>query len=188
MTDFSATRFEFENAPRFAQPAASIRTGQDTVFIDVGSRRIDANVSRDGLPVGIHQINPEILGELILDRPITRFTIVSQSVAAGTPVAVGTSIDVTITQPGRLPVGVVAGTLAAFRERPMAEAFQGVIGGNPQARRIIARAAAGPLSGEDEQAVRQIFEAQNAPITDEPGNDIAAAVATLNAINTFGGS
>lgn len=184
--NFSANLNLGDVVARSAQSA--FRTGQDTVFVDVGARRIDANVTRDGLPVGIHQIDQDILGDLIIDRPITRYTIVSQSVPAGTPIAVGTSIDVTITQPGRLPVGVVLGTLTAFRNRTMADAFQGVIAGNPQARRIIARAASGPLSGEDESVVRQIFLNQDVPITEEPGHDIGAALATLNAINAFGGS
>lgn len=171
-----------------ARASSAFRSNQETVFVDVGARKIDANVVRDGISVGVHQIDPDILDEIIIDRPPVRFTIVGQSVAAGTPVPVGTAIDVTLARPGGLPIGVVTGVLTPLRTLSVAEGFERFVAGKPQVRRIVARAGTGVVSAEDEQAVREIFQSQDVAITDEPGHDVDAAIETLRMLNTFGGS
>ncbi|MCA1654974.1 MAG: hypothetical protein LC635_00565 [Pseudonocardiaceae bacterium] len=60
------------------------------------------------------------------------------------------------------------------------------VAGNPQVNRIVGRAAAGPLSAEDEQAVVELFRNQDVAVTDEPGRDVTAAVEALRVLTAFG--
>jgi hypothetical protein len=166
-----------------ARPARAI---QETVFVDVGAKRIDSNVVRDGIPVGIHAIDPEVLGSAIIDRPILRVRIVSQSIPPGTPVPQGSSVNVVLASPFELPVGVIAGTHLGLKQTLMGPAFAQFVANNPQVQRIVARASTGTLSGEDETAVRQIFANQGIDVTNEPGRDVGAAVESLRVLTTFG--
>lgn len=170
-------------SPAAARPARAI---QETVFVDVGAKRIDSNVVRDGIPIGVFQPDPDVLGGAILDRPILRVRIVSQSVPPGTPVPQGTSVNVVMTSPFHLPVGVIAGTHLALKETPMGDAFTAFVANNPQVQRIVARASTGTLSAEDETAVRGIFADRGIDVTEEPGRDVGAAVASLRVLTTFG--
>jgi hypothetical protein len=194
---FGAGGFDFSELVEKTTSAASsgtsrassaFRSNQETVFVDVGARKIDANVVRDGISVGVHQIDQDVLDQIIVQRPPVRFTIVSQSVSPGTPVPVGTAINLTLARPGELPIGVVTGVLTPLRTLSVAEGFDRFVAGNPQVRRIVARAGTGLVSAEDEQAVREIFQNQDVAITDEPGHDVGAAIETLRMLNTFGGS
>jgi hypothetical protein len=167
--------------------AAAFRSTQETVFVDVGARKIDANIVRDGVPIGIHEIDPDVLDDIIVERPPVRLTIVGQSVPARTPVPVGTAIDITLARPGTLPIGVITGVLTPLVQLSIDDGFEQFVAGNTQVRRIVSRAASGALSAADEQAVREIFTAQGVEITDEPGHDVDAAVETLRVLQTFGG-
>ncbi len=170
-----------------AVAASAFRSNQETVFVDVGARKIESKVVRDGIPIGVHEINPDILDDIIVGRPPVRFTIVGQSVATGTPVPVGTAINITLARPGDLPIGVITGVLTPVATLTIDQGFSRFVAGQPQVSRIIARAASGSISGEDEQAVRDLFAAQDVVLVDEPGRDVTAAVETLRMLSTFGG-
>ena len=165
---------------------SNLRSNQDVVYVDVGSRKIDSLITRDGIPIGQHTIDPEILKRIIVDRPVVAFRIVNQSVPAGTPVPQGTTIDVLMARPGNLPLGVVTGVHLDLREQTVEQNFARFI--NPATRRVVARAAEGPLSGEDEQTIKRIFAQNQVEVTEEPGKDVDAALETLRMLTTFGGS
>jgi len=156
------------------------------VFVDVGSRKISSQIERDGVPIGTLPINKTVLDEAILTRPILQVKVVSQSVAPGTPVPVGTTVDLVMANPFTLPVGVIDGVHEQFRETPIREAFDRLVGTNPLVNRIVTHSVGGQLSNEDGAAVRQIFGDAGVDITDQPGSDLNAAVATLVALTTFG--
>jgi hypothetical protein len=156
------------------------------VYVDVGSRKIESQIERDGVPIGVLPINKEILEEAILVRPILQVKVVSQSVPAGTPVPVGTTVDLVMAAPGRLPVGVVSGVHDAFKEFTIADAHAALVADNPLVNRIVTHATEGQLSAEDANAVKEIFSNANVEVTDEPGKDLNAAVATLSMLKTFG--
>jgi len=183
---------DFSSAASGAEPSiaakSAFRSNQETVFVDVGARKIDANVVRDGISVGVHEINQDVLDNIIIERPPIRLTIVSQSVPAGTPVPVGSAIDVTMARPGQLPIGVITGVLTPIATLTVDEGFDRFVAGNPQVRRIVGRAGTGVVTAEDEQAVREIFLNQDIALTDEPGRDVTAAIETLRMLNTFGGA
>jgi len=166
----------------------TLRSNQDVVFIDVGARRIDSNVVRDGLPIGVHTVDPEIFQDIIIDRPVVAFRVVAQTVPPGTPVPQSTAIDVVMARPGNLPVGVITGVLTQVALETVDTAFDRFVAGNADVRHVVARSAQGPLSEADEQIVRTTFTQRGVEITDEPGSDIDAALETLRMLTTFGGT
>jgi hypothetical protein len=169
--------------------AAAFRPNEDTIFVDVGERVIDSNVIRDGVKVGVFELDPDRFEEIFTGRPIVRQRVVSQSIRPGTPVAAGTTVDLVMAQTTRLPVGVIPGVLEAIRDEPMEDIYQRVIVDHEEvANRILARI--GPdnvLPPAEQQQLEVLFEQADLPLTDEPGNDVAAAVETLRAVFTFGG-
>ena len=156
------------------------------VYVDVGSRKIESQIQRDGVPVGVLAVDKDVLDEAILVRPILLVKVVSQSIAPGTPVPVGTTVDLVMAAPGSLPVGVITGVHDHFKDVKISEAYTTLIGDNPLVNRIVTHAAEGQLSPEDTNAVREIFANADAEVTDQPGSDINAAVATLTMLKTFG--
>jgi hypothetical protein len=181
-----ADEIKISDVTAFATGKAG-RSVERTVFIDVGAKRIDANVSRDGLPVGVFRIDKAVFDDIVVTRRPQRLRVVSQSVPPGTAVPLGASIDLVMAPAGDLPIGIVTGTHAALKELPMDAGFDRFIAGKALVPRILARAAAGPLSREDEQAVADLFAGEQVPLTDQPGRDVTAAVETLRALNAFGG-
>lgn len=168
------------SAPVFSMP----------VFVDVGSRKIDSQVERDGVPIVPLQINPDILKDVVLQRPPLLVKVVSQSVAQGTPVPVGTTVDLVMAPPFKLPVGVVSGVHVGIRDLNIGDAYQQLNVQDPRVSRLVARAASNQLDAADRAEVREIFEAadiEGVEITDEPGRDVNAAVETLKVLKTFGG-
>lgn len=168
------------SAPVFSMP----------VFVDVGSRKIDSQVERDGVPIVPLQINPDILKDVVLQRPPLLVKVVSQSVAPGTPVPVGTTVDLVMAPPFKLPVGVVSGVHVGIRDLNIGDAYQQLNVQDPRVSRLVARAASNQLDAADRAEVREIFEAadiEGIEITDEPGRDVNAAVETLKVLKTFGG-
>jgi hypothetical protein len=156
------------------------------VFVDVGSRKIESQIERDGVPIGVLAVNQAVLNEAILVRPILQVKVVSQSVSPGTPVPVGTTVDLVMAPPGNLPVGVITGVHDHFKDIKISDAFTALVADNPLVNRIVTHAAEGQLSSEDTNAVRKIFADAHAEVTDQPGTDINAAVATLAMLKTFG--
>ncbi len=170
-------------------PAVStLRSNQDVVFIDVGARRIEPNVVRDGLPIAVHEIDTDVLNQVVIGEPVILYRIVGQSVRAGTAAPLGTAIDVTMAVPGSLPVSVVRGTHSLLKETSVNDAFGRLVAGKPQAQRLVLRASEGPLGAADEQALKDLFNSAQVPIrNDVPGEDVTAAIETLKMLTTFGG-
>lgn len=164
------------------QPAPAL-----PVYVDVGSRKIESQIERDGVPIGVHAIDTDVLNEAILVRPILNVKVVSQSVAPGVPVPVGTTVDLVMAPPGNLPVGVIKGVHEAFKDITISDAFTSLVADNLLVNRIVTHAAEGQLSPEDTNAVRTIFADAGAEVTEQAGSDIKAAVATLAMLKTFGG-
>lgn len=165
---------------------SKVRSNQETVFVDVGARRIEPNIARDGVPVVAHRIDPEVLKQVVTGEPIIAYRVIDQSVAAGSAVPLGTTVDVVLARPGILPVGIVQGVHQLLQQTRVSEAFDRLVRGKPQAQRLASRAAEGPLSPTDEQVLRDLFQTGDVPIEDVPGRDVKAAITTLQMLTTFG--
>jgi len=154
--DFKVARTAISKESAFGgfrdQPAPAL-----PVYVDVGSRKIESQIERDGVPIGVLPINKEILDREILIRPVLKVRVVSQSVPPGTPVPIGTTVDLVMAFPGTLPVGVISGVHEAFKDVQIAEAFTRLVADNPLVNRIVTNASAGQLSTEDTTAVKKIF-------------------------------
>ncbi len=192
--DFDLPIFRSASNVRISNPATAAAaisgfrptTSSLPVFVDVGSRKIESQIERDGVPIGVLPVDAAILAEAILVRPILQVKVVSQSVAAGTPVPIGTTVDLVMAPPGNLPVGVISGVHDKFKKVKISDAYAALVGTNPLVNRIVTHASEGQLSAEDANAVREIFANAQAEVTDEPGSDLNAAVATLSMLKTFG--
>lgn len=169
-----------------ARELSGLRSNQDVVFVDVGARAVESKVVRDGVPIGVLHIDPEVLQDVIIDRPVVAFRIVGQSVPPGTPVPQGTTVEVTLARPGSLPVGVVSGVHRDLAGRRVEEVFSAFV--TPATRRVLARTAGGPLTAEDEQVVKDVFAQNRVEVGDEPGRDVGAALEALRMLSTFGGT
>lgn len=185
--------FEIERSGDFQiAKATEFRTAANLtrdVFVDVGTTNILSNISRNGVPVGPLAIDPELLGNFIVDKPVLLVKVVSQSVAPGTPVPVGTTINVVMARPFDLPIKVITGVHEAFKDQDLsvAQVFDKIVPEHPEVNGIVTRAIAEQLTPADTVAVKAIFAGAGVEITEEPGHDLNAAVETLKAIKTFGG-
>ena len=178
-----STDFPIAKATEFRTAANLTRD----VFVDVGTTNILSNISRNGVPVGPLAIDHTILDNIIVDKPVLQVKVVKQSIAPGTPVAVGTTINVTLARPGDLPLGVISGVHEALKDRNIATVFGDLVPTHPEVNGIVTRAIAEQLTPADTVAVKAIFAGAGVEITEEPGHDLNAAVETLKAIKTFGG-
>ncbi|NEA30684.1 hypothetical protein [Streptomyces sp. SID13031] len=176
----------FPTAPK-AAAAAKLRSNQEVVFIEVGARQIESNVVRNGVPISVHEIDPDILNDIVIGEPIILYRIVGQSVRPGTPVPLDTVVDLTLARPDRLPVGIVRGVHESLRQTTISDAFNRLVRGKPQAQRLVVRAAEGPLSAVDEQALKDLFLSGDVTIEqDVPGRDVQASIETLKMLTSFG--
>jgi hypothetical protein len=86
-----------------------------------------------------------------------------------------------------MPVGIIDGVVLALTDQPISEVYATFIEGNTEISRILARTAeSGVLSNVDQVVVEETFEANGFSLTDDPGNNIEAAMQTLQAVNIFG--
>jgi len=166
---------------------SKLRSNQDVVFIDVGARQIESNVVRDGIPIAVHDIDPDILNDVVIGEPIILYRIVSQSVKPGTPVPLDTVVDLTLARPNTLPVGIVRGVHEGLRATSIGNAYDRLVRGKPQAQRLVVRASEGPLSSTDVQVLKDLFLSGDVTIEDTvPGRDVQASIETLKMLTSFG--
>lgn len=158
------------------------------VFVDVGTRKIDSNVTRDGVPIGAIPIDRDRFDDFFGGRPEVTHKIVNQSVEPGTPVPIGTKIDLELAEPRRVPVGVVGGVLTDLRETEIGDVFDAFVRENVEVRRVLARVNRPELlTPEDAETITSAMAQGGVELGDEPGRDVSAAFQTLKAGFIFGG-
>jgi hypothetical protein len=181
----SPFRIRLDPSREFTRSTAEL---QDTVFVDVGERVIDAQVVRDGIDVGVFEIDDVRLDDIIGGRRPINQRVVGQSIVPGVAVAVGTAVNLVVANTVLFPAGVITGVLTEVADQPLGELHQRLVVNHPEdTDRILSKVGAGnTLPPAEEARLRAVFEAENIAIGDEPGNDLGAAVATLRAAKTFG--
>ncbi|HEX2051720.1 MAG TPA: PASTA domain-containing protein [Actinomycetota bacterium] len=169
------------------QPIAARVPREDAVFVDVGSRKIDANVSRDGVPIGALPIDRDRFQDFFGGKPAVTHKVVSQSVAPGTPIPVGSKVDLVLAEPRQIPIGVVAGVHLELQDLTIGEVFEDFVADNVDVRRVLARVEdPDHLTPQDENIIKAAFAQQDVDVGDEAGRDAAAAFQTLKAAFVFG--
>jgi hypothetical protein len=168
-----------------ATAASTIQSS--TVFVDVGARKIDANITRDGVAITALPVDRIALDDFFAGRPTVTHKVVSQSVREGTPVPVGTAIDLVLAQPSQIPSRVIEGVHVELRERTFGQIFETAIANNPDLRRVLARTGDPQvLTATDQQIVLSALNSLDVGVSSEPGRDLNAGFQALKAGMTFG--
>ncbi|HEV8249655.1 MAG TPA: hypothetical protein VGQ15_06745 [Gaiellaceae bacterium] len=158
-----------------------------TVFVELGEAAQKAQIARDGVGVAPIPIDADALQNLIVGRPQVVTKVVSQSVAPGTAVPRGTSVDIVLAQPGVLPIDVIRDPHLSLSGRTLSNVYTSFVRDNPAVRNVLARnESAETLSDSDRGVIEAAFQAQEVPITSEPGQTIDHAFRSLQAAFTFG--
>ena len=175
------------SAKRSIDPSAAFRSTDDVVFVDVGSRVIDSAIIRDGINVGVFDIDDSILDDIIVGRPPVVQRVIRQSIEPGTSVAVGTTVNLVMAPTKNLPTGVINGSLVALAQQPLGTIYADFVRDNATASRILGKVGPGnTLPPTETTQFRELFETQGVVLDDQAGNDVSAAIETLRAAHTFG--
>lgn len=158
------------------------------VFVEVGGSAIAANITRDGKRVPNLALDPGVIADIIggaVTRP--RLKVLRQSVEAGRAVEAGTAVDLVLAEPGRLPIGIVAGVHAGLATRTMGDVFATLIAPNAEVARII-RTVDNPaaLSATDRQTLAAALTQAGVGVEAGDTAAMASAFAGLQAASVFG--
>jgi hypothetical protein len=169
-------------------PITSVRTAApSTVFVELGEAAQKAQIARDGIGIAPIALNTDALQNLIVGRPQLVTKVVSQSVAPGTAVPRGTTVDIVLAQPGVLPIDVIRDPHIALSGRTLSNVYETFIRESPDVRNVLARnESADTLSVADRAVIQQAFQSQELPIDNTPGQTIDQAFGSLQAAFTFG--
>lgn len=161
------------------------RTAERLVPIDVGASTTKAEISRGGFALPELTVQPELIGSFLDDLTIVQTKVVTQTIAPGTSVAVGTSIDVVLTQTNDLPVAVIPGIHVAFEGDTMAQLHDRFA--ESAVVRDILRTKTSPaeLTNDDRTALRGALEAEQVTVGSAPGETVDNAFTALQAAFTF---
>lgn len=164
----------------------SFRSNQDLVIVEVGDKSIDAKIEREGIHVGTFEIDPDVLEEIIVG-PAIRQVVLKQSIKPGTPVAIGTAVDLMLAPTKGFPGRTIPGLLKAVSDISLGVLHQQLVDGNSRAKQILTRVGPKNTLPVREQALLiELFTENGYELTGEPGADADAALETLRAANAFG--
>lgn len=157
------------------------------ILVEVGREAIRADVVRNGVALPDLVIDASIISSIL--RPIAIQTkVVTQSVEAGRAVPRGTVVDLTVAEPGRLPIKVFSGVHKALADSAVDDVFSTFIDPNPAIRGILTRVNdPAALTTGDREALRTVLAANNVDLADAPDQDEAAAFTALLAANLLHG-
>jgi hypothetical protein len=162
---------------------ANLAPASTTVFVDVAEEPTRAEVSRGGVPLGEIAVKPELITSFLDALHVVQTKIVEQSIVAGTAVARGTAIDISLADTRTLPVAVVPGVHAAFTDLTMAQ-LNDQWASNAAVRDIIKRrTSADDLTAAERTTLTN--ELQAASVTIDDTNTVDAAFTGIKAAFTF---
>src|SRR5262245_9380667 len=100
--NFAAAEAPAETFTEVAAAAAAPRV-PTTVFVDLSTKPAETQVVREGFKVPTVDLVPDALRDYLAIIPKGQPRVVTQSVAAGTTVTRGTTIDLVLVEPGTIP-------------------------------------------------------------------------------------
>jgi hypothetical protein len=157
-----------------------------TVFVEVGAAAEQAAISRNGVQVPIVQINPATLQTALGNTITLPARVVSQSIAPGVSVAKGTSVDVTLTEPTKITVGVLQNPFQPITDWTLDTVYKSLIRDNPAVQSVLARNTSSATLNQVDQSTLTEALGTTFPVTTTAGQTIDAAFDTLQAAFTFG--
>lgn len=147
-----------------------------------------AKIVRDGKPVGQVVVNQDRISDVFVGYRPVNGRVVTQSIAAGVPVAKGTTVNLVLAEPSRIPINVVDGVHAALVEETMSSLYDRFLKDDPELSNIVANAAAGASTpAADVAKVQEKAAARGVEVTEKAGQDFTAFMTGLQAAYTFNG-
>lgn len=187
MAEFNPTNIAGALQPGLSATAFRTRVAEQTIAVDVGASTTKAEVSRGGFSIAEIPVSEELISSFLDTRPIVQTKVVTQSIAPGTAVAVGTAIDLVITSPTDLPVNVVPGIHQAFANLTMAQ-LNTQFATDPRVRDILrTRSTPADLTTDDIATLTEVLHTNNVPVSTDPGQTVGAAFTAIQAAFTFQG-
>jgi len=185
MTDF---RFDPTEAARAAgfernELAASAQGEVRQVFVQLGESRTNANIRRDNYAIPSFDLDEDVIDDIVIG-PILRNKVVSQSIAPGTVVAKGTTVDLVLAPAANLPGRIIPNGHSFFAERTMEEAYDLYLRDDPVMRRLLER---NPDPEDMSTTDRAIVEerAGQAELAETPGRRPEDLVRSLHLARTM---
>ncbi len=170
-----------------ADPVFRNRPVEQTIAIDVGASTTRAEISRGGFTVAEIPVDVEGIATFLDARPVVTTKVVSQSIAPGTAVAIGTAIDMVITSTSDLPVRVVPGIHRAFGNLTMAQLYE-QFAGEARVRDILrTRSTPAELTSDDIASLTTVLQSKNVQVGTGTGETVGSAFTALQAAFTFQG-
>src|SRR5918994_1416777 len=111
-------------------------TEPDTVFVELGQATKSAQIVREGVGVPVLEMDPDILRSVLAGTPRVQAKVVTQSIPAGVSVSPGSTIDVVLAEPERLPASIIQDAHVLLAERTIGEIHERFIRNNESLRRV----------------------------------------------------
>jgi hypothetical protein len=184
MSEFKSQALSAATARR-AATTADLARASTTVFVDVAQEATRAEVSRGGVPLGEIAVLPEAITSFLDALPIIQTKVVTQAIVAGTAVARGTAIDISLANTHDLPVAVVPGVHTAFADLTMAQLNDQWATNAPVRDIVKRRTSADDLTAAERTTLQNAFQAAHVTIDDN--NTVDAAFTGIKAAFTFQG-
>jgi hypothetical protein len=162
-------------------------TEPDTVFVELGQITKSAQIVREGVGVPVLEMNADLLRQVLAGTPRVQAKVVTQSIPAGVSVSPGSTIDVVLAEPERLPASIIQDAHVVLGERTIGEVHEQFIRNNENLRRVVARnASAEALTDADRGVITAALEQGNVEVSNDPGKTVENAFSVLQAAFTFG--
>lgn len=182
MPDFIGTELDSSLAASFlaSQPRE--------VFIELGNSKKKANVVRDQIAVPAVEVDLDRFNDFVLQRPKIVNKVVSQSIAAGTVVSEGASIDLVMAPAKTVPGNIFTEGHLGLKDSLLADVYEQFVADNVDIKRLLAqRPDVADLTSEDVAFISAVAEEKGVPIETTPGSTPQDLFATWQIANTFVG-
>lgn len=164
----------------------SRRQPEREVFFELGEPKKKANITREGIDIPAIEVQEDRFTDFFADKPRVVNKVVKQSVAAGTVVQEGTTVDLVLAPPQDIPLGVYRGGHLGLADETMANVFERLYREQPEVQGIVAkRSDASDLTSEDRQVLVAVMRDQGIAVGEEPGQRVEDAFQSIQYAVTF---
>lgn len=183
---------ETSGAERRALPTAAktlrqTSTEPDTVFVELGQATKSAQIVREGVGVPVLEMDFEVLRGVLAGTPRIQAKVVTQSIPAGVSVSPGSTIDIVLAEPDRLPASIIQDGHVALGERTIGQIHEQFIRNNEAVRRVVARnPTAEALTDADIGVLTAALGQGGVEVSNDAGRTVENAFNVLQAAFTFG--
>jgi hypothetical protein len=173
-----------------ANLGASVLKETQIKVIDVSDKPLKPNVVRQGKQVPAVALDPRIvdtlLGPEVIITPGQAPRVVSQSVPAGTKIAKGASIDISLAPRTTIPIDVITGFHPGFAGTNIGGIVDTILSNRQVSDAVLDFDTAAEVPEATRAAIRTTLQGSNIGIDDaDPARSFDAAVRTLKGAAAF---